>query len=333
MIQHFFILLLYFLKCSSDNADIESQNHLKIVQAGDSVNFTCTFPKESRTTVALVKQRAGEKPLLITLSYQGLPAVFENDFNKHNRFFVEKDDSRFNLSITNAKESDTATYYCVKYIYQFIFGEGTDLIVKGKQNTTVIDPVHPEDSAVALQCTVLTQSCAGEHNVYWFRRESGEYPPGIIFTQERRNAQCERSSDVNSTAHKCIYSLPKRNLSHSDAGIYYCAVAACGQILFGDARKPDLPRPDTPWTTITLVLASSNCLSVIVIIILGAKLHKHRQKGKIYMLYRPLSHNSQINISFSAVVTYEFLLFIQDEIPYIVLDKSMVSPCLLSDSA
>uniref|UniRef100_A0A673G8U6 Ig-like domain-containing protein n=1 Tax=Sinocyclocheilus rhinocerous TaxID=307959 RepID=A0A673G8U6_9TELE len=245
MIEHFFILL-------SDNADIESQNHLKIVQAGDSVNFTCIFPKESRTTVAWVKQRAGEKPLLITSSYQALPAVFENDFNKHNRFFVEKDDSRFNLSITNAKESDTATYYCVKYIYQFIFGEGTDLIVKGKQNvflnftvvyTAVIDPVHPEDSAVALQCTVLTQSCAGEHNVYWFRRESGESPPGIIFTQERRNAQCERSSDVNSTAHKCIYNLPKMNLSHSDAGIYYCAVAACGQILFGDARKLDLPRP------------------------------------------------------------------------------------------
>uniref|UniRef100_A0A672QWR0 Uncharacterized LOC107603129 n=1 Tax=Sinocyclocheilus grahami TaxID=75366 RepID=A0A672QWR0_SINGR len=270
--NHFFILLIYLSKCTSDNADIESQNHLKIVQAGDSVNFTCTFPKESRTTVAWVKQRAGEKPFLITSSYQALPAVFENDFNKHNRFFVEKDDSRFNLSITNAKESDTATYYCVKYIYQFIFGEGTDLIVK--------------DSAVALQCTVLTQSCAGEHNVYWFRRESGESPPGIIFTQERRNAQCERSSDVNSTAHKCIYSLPKRNLSHSDAGIYYCAVAACGQILFGDARKPDMPGAhlscfQTPWI-IALVLGTLNCLSVIVIIFLGTQLYKQRKKGRNY---------------------------------------------------
>uniref|UniRef100_A0A8C1TTA5 Ig-like domain-containing protein n=1 Tax=Cyprinus carpio TaxID=7962 RepID=A0A8C1TTA5_CYPCA len=296
---------------SSDDADIVTQNHLKIVQAGESVNFTCIFPKESRTTVAWVKQRAGEKPLLITSSYQALPVVFENNFDKHNRFFVEKDDSRFNLSITNVKESDTATYYCVKYIYQFTFGESTDLIVKGRHlnmqsdhERAVLDPVHPEDSEVALQCTVLTQSCAGEHNVYWFRRESGESPPGIIFTQERRNAQCERSSDVNSTAHKCIYSLPKRNLSLSDAGIYYCAVAACGEILFGDARKPDLPRPDTPWSTITLVLASSICLSVIVIIILGSQFHKHRQKGKIYMLYRPSSHNSQINISFSAVVTY-----------------------------
>uniref|UniRef100_A0A8C1TTS4 Ig-like domain-containing protein n=1 Tax=Cyprinus carpio TaxID=7962 RepID=A0A8C1TTS4_CYPCA len=284
MINHFFILLIYLSKCSSDNADVVNQNHLKIVQAGESVNFTCIFPKESRTTVAWVKQRAGEKPLLITSSYQALPVVFENNFDKHNRFFVEKDDSRFNLSITNVKESDTATYYCVKYIYQFTFGEGTDLIVKGRHlkmpsdhERAVLDPVPPEDSEVALQCTVLTRSCAGEHNVYWFRHESGESPPGIIFTQERRNAQCERSSDVNSTAHKCIYSLPKRNLSHSDAGIYYCAVAACGQIQFGDARKPDMPGFPTPWI-IALVLGTLNCLSVIVIIFLGTELYKQRKK-------------------------------------------------------
>ncbi len=111
-----------------------SQNHLKIVQAGDNVTFTCISPKESRTTVVWVKQKAGEKPLSIASSYQALAVVFENGFDKHNRFFVAKDDSSFNLSITNTKESDTATYYCVKFIYQFIFEEATDLIVKGKQN-------------------------------------------------------------------------------------------------------------------------------------------------------------------------------------------------------
>ncbi|XP_026104793.1 uncharacterized protein LOC113076363 [Carassius auratus] len=284
MINHYFFLLIYLSKCSSDNADVVTQNHLKIVQAGDSVNFTCIFSKESRTTVAWVKQRAGEKPLLITSSYQALPAVIENDFDKHNRFFVTKDAGSFNLSITNVEESDTATYYYIKYIYKFTFGQGTDLIVKGRHlnmqadhQTAVLDPVHPEDSAVGLQCTVLTQSCAGEHNVYWFRRESGESPPGMIFTQERRNAQCERSSDVNSTAHKCIYSLPKRNLNHSDAGIYYCAVAACGQILFGDARKPDMPGFPTPWIT-ALVLGTLNFLLLIVIIFLGTQLYKQRKK-------------------------------------------------------
>ncbi|XP_073692493.1 uncharacterized protein [Garra rufa] len=285
MIYQHFILLLYFSKYAV------AQNHLKIVQAGDSVNFTCGFLKESRTTVAWVKQKAGEKPLLIASSYQALAVRFEIDFDKHNRFFVAKADGSFNLSITNTEESDTATYYCVQYVYQFKFGEGTDLIVKGKQQNMQSDndrdmmdledpeyPEDPENSAVARQCTILSQSCAGEHNVYWFRHESRETPPGIIFTQERRNAQCERSSDVNSTAHKCIYNLPKRNLIHSHDGIYYCAVVACGEILFGDARNPDMPGFQIPWNIIALVLGTLNCLSVFVIIFLGTQLCMQRKK-------------------------------------------------------
>ncbi|RXN37045.1 fibroblast growth factor receptor 4-like protein [Labeo rohita] len=274
------------VKGSSDNAEVMAQNYLKIVQAGDSVNFTCNFERDVRSSAVWVRQRVGGKPLTIVSSYQALDVRFENDFDKHNRFFATKDDDGFNLSITNTEESDTATYYCVKYFFTFTFGDGIDLVVKDAQQnmqsdheTAVIDPEYPEDSALALQCSVLTQSCAGEHNVYWFRHESGESPPVIIFTQEHRNTQCERSSDVNHTERKCIYTLPKRNFSHSDAGIYSCAVAACGEILFGDARKPDLPGPETPWSTIALILATSNCLSVIVIIILGAQLYKHQQKG------------------------------------------------------
>ncbi|XP_042583095.1 uncharacterized protein LOC122137933 [Cyprinus carpio] len=254
---HFFILMVNISKCSSDNADIVAQNHLKIVQAGDSVNFACIFPKEPKTGAVWVKQRVGEKPLSIASSYQGLPGKFENDFDQHKRFFFVKDDSSFNLSITNTEELDTATYYCVKHFFTFTFGDVTDLIVKDAQlniqsnhQRAATDPVHPEDSAVVLQCTVFTQSCAGEHNVY-------------------------------STAHKCIYDLPKRNLSLSDAGIYYCAVAACGEILFGDTRKVDLPDKcfQTHWTTAALIIIT---LSVIVIIIMGAQLYKYRQKDKMH---------------------------------------------------
>ncbi|XP_048039256.1 uncharacterized protein LOC125264054 [Megalobrama amblycephala] len=271
--------------CTSTNSDVTLQNHLRIVQAGDSVNFTCILSGEIRSSVAWVRQRVGEKPRLIASIYQALDVKFENEFDKRKRYFVTKDDKCFNLSITNAEESDTATYYCVTYVFNFIFGKGTDLIVKGGElsidsdhQRPASDPDHPEESAVVLQCAVVTQSCAGEHNVYWFRHESGESPPGIIYTQERRNGQCERSSDGNSTTHKCIYNLPKNNLGHYDAGIYYCAVASCGEILFGDGREVD--SPDTPWSTIVLVLAASNCLSVIVIIVLGSQLYKHQQKAR-----------------------------------------------------
>ncbi|XP_051754948.1 uncharacterized protein LOC127515401 isoform X1 [Ctenopharyngodon idella] len=285
---HFFILMFNIPQCTSKNSDITVQNHLRIIHPGDSVTFTCILSGEIRSSVAWLRQRVGEKPLLIASIFQALDVKFENEFDKCKRFFATKDDRSFNLSLTNAEESDTATYYCVTYAYKFIFGKGTDLIVKGGElsidsdhQRPASDPEHLEESAVALQCAVVTQSCAGEHNVYWFRHESGESPPGIIYTQERRNGQCERSSDGNSTTHKCIYNLPKNSLSHSDAGIYYCAVAACGEILFGKGREVNLPDKcfQTHWTTAALIII---ILSVIVIIIMAAQLYKHRKKDEMY---------------------------------------------------
>ncbi|XP_073764321.1 immunoglobulin kappa light chain-like [Danio rerio] len=218
MVLHFSFILLY-LMCSSETAN--AQNHVLIVQAGDAVNLTCIFPKDSRTSVVWVKQRVGEKPLLIALAYQGLAGKYVNDFDKQNRFFIEKDEGSFNLSITNSEISDTATYYCVAYVYEFIFGNSTELIVKaGELN---IESDHQRSESEDLQCRVISQSCAEEHKVYWFKQGSGESPPGVIYTQNNRSAQCEKSSDLNSTAHKCIYSLPKTD---EDPAIYYCAVAA-----------------------------------------------------------------------------------------------------------
>nr|CAD12517.1 novel immune-type receptor 2b, allele 6 [Danio rerio] len=273
MIHCFFILLLYLLTCTSDNANKQGQNHVKIIQAGDAVNLTCIFPKESRTSVVWVKQRVGEKPLLIASAYQGLAGKYENDFDKQNRFFIEKDEGSFNLSIANTEISDTATYYCVAYVYEFIFGNSTDLIVNaGELN---IKSEHQRSESEDLQCSVISQSCAEEHKVYWFRQRSGESPPGVIYTQNNRSAQCEKSSDRNSAAHKCIYSLPKTD---EDPAIYYCAVVACGQILFGDVVT--IPGFWTLWKTVALALAISNSLLMIVIIFLGMRFYKFQKNDR-----------------------------------------------------
>lgn len=46
--------------------------------------------------------------------------------------------------------------------------------------------------------------------------------------------QQEEDCEDDSTTQICVYTLAKRNLSLSDAGIYYCAVLACGKIVFGN---------------------------------------------------------------------------------------------------
>ncbi|KAF3838709.1 hypothetical protein F7725_010479 [Dissostichus mawsoni] len=101
---------------------------------------------------------------------------------------------------------------------------------------TLSNPVHPGVSAT-LQCSVLSDSedkkCPGEHSVHWFGVRSDKSYPNIIYTDGNEQNECKKTSD---TKKSCVYHLSK-NFSSSDAGIYYCAVATCGEILFGDGTK------------------------------------------------------------------------------------------------
>ena len=87
---------------------------------------------------------------------------------------------------------------------------------------------------MTLNCTVQTGTCDGEHSVYWFKH-SQESHPGLIYTHGGRNDQCERKG--NTQTHTCVYNLPMKSLNRSHAGTYYCAVATCGHVLFGDGTK------------------------------------------------------------------------------------------------
>ncbi|KAF3836870.1 hypothetical protein F7725_004334 [Dissostichus mawsoni] len=88
---------------------------------------------------------------------------------------------------------------------------------------------------LCLNCTVHTGSCDGKHSVYWFK--NSEDSPGLIYTHGGNNDQCERKP--NTKTHSCVYNLPMENLNPSHAGTYFCAVASCGHILFGNGTKLD----------------------------------------------------------------------------------------------
>ncbi|MED6255966.1 hypothetical protein ATANTOWER_017649 [Ataeniobius toweri] len=99
------------------------------------------------------------------------------------------------------------------------------------QDITGSDPVHPTDSET-LQCSILSTSenttCSEEPSVFWFRAISDTSHPDIIYT----DGNCEKTSNNQK---KCSYKVS--NVSSSEADTYYCAVATCGQILFGNGTN------------------------------------------------------------------------------------------------
>ncbi|XP_049338772.1 uncharacterized protein LOC103023434 [Astyanax mexicanus] len=251
-------------------AEILQLDPVVSAEEGDDVILPCFHPKEQINNVLWYKQLTGQKPVLLASSYyRTQPFKFYNDFDMPKRFDLLRADGSSNLSITSIQQSDSAVYYCaVAFSNVVSFGAGTVLLLKGHhsnkytvQQLPVPHLLYPKDS-VTLQCSVITNICAGDHSVYWFRHGSGESDPGIIFTHGNRSDQCKKSSETVSPTQSCIYKLPKNNLSLSDAGTYYCAVAACGEILYGNGTKLNVK--DEPGGGSTYIVMI--CLAVLLFI-------------------------------------------------------------------
>ncbi|KAI4886361.1 hypothetical protein NFI96_028189, partial [Prochilodus magdalenae] len=265
--------------------DLPCVDGVKFIQNGENVTLNCPFGTLNAITTAWYKQTPGEKLLLIASAFQSMPVKYHNGFEKSRRFTALREQSSFTLNISNAEPSDSATYYCAAADYaDTALSECTVLVLKGRPLRLYTVLQHPVSDPVelggdtTLQCSVLTDTSAGEHSVYWFRHGSGESHPGIIYTHGNRSDQCKSSSETDSSTQSCVYKLPKRNLSLSDAGTYYCAVLMCGEIILGNGTKLDFVGKRVLDPAI-LGLAVSNIIFVIVVLLLCRKLHYSHHKG------------------------------------------------------
>uniref|UniRef100_A0A3Q3B7C0 Uncharacterized LOC112449740 n=1 Tax=Kryptolebias marmoratus TaxID=37003 RepID=A0A3Q3B7C0_KRYMA len=214
------------------------------VQLGEPVTLTCVLSDEDKSSSSLhwYKQSAGESlKLILTLTENNEPVYGPE--SPASRLKATHKEKVSNLTILTTVQEDEGIYHCAITSRKNIW-HGTYLSIKGNSdgtsNYTVVeqrtssDPDRPGGS-VSLQCSVLSDSdnktCSGGLRVFWFRSRSDKSYPDIIYADGNRHDECEKKPDSQK---RCVFS---KNISSSDAGTYYCAVATCGQILFGKGTR------------------------------------------------------------------------------------------------
>uniref|UniRef100_G3Q916 Ig-like domain-containing protein n=1 Tax=Gasterosteus aculeatus TaxID=69293 RepID=G3Q916_GASAC len=244
---------IFYLTCLSlgkmgETTDLDSSssvyqgNSFLSVQTGGNLTLKCFHEASSAGRVHWFKHILGQKPRLISSSYRLSKVTFNAEF-KNPRFTVDTENNRNHLTITDLQIKDSATYNCLRgNAYKLDFLTITTVSVQGSSSNipallhqSPSETIQPGGS-VTLNCTVQTGTCDGQHSVYWFK-DSEESHPALIYTDGGSTDQCERKP--NTQTHTCDYNLPMESLNLSHAGTYYCAVASCGHILFGNGTKLD----------------------------------------------------------------------------------------------
>ncbi|XP_010784528.1 uncharacterized protein [Notothenia coriiceps] len=274
---------------------------------GESVTLPCAFDDFNANTVMFYwyRQTLGQKPELVSTFYRhnDKKGSSNDGLNKPSRFSLDPKEGTNNLKITHLQISDSATYFCVGsdlYSFKFVDGitvdvkeSGLNILVSVHQSASEI--IQPGDS-VTLNCTVHTGSCDGEHSVYWFK--NSEDSPGLLYT--RGGSQCERKP--NTQTHTCVYNLPMENLHISHAGTYYCAVALCGHILFGNGTKLDF-EAEVLSLALVYFLTGALAATIILIVLLAISVYKMNQRN---------CQHSECNATFSTSSTLHTEQFGQD---------------------
>ncbi|CAL8307261.1 unnamed protein product [Arctogadus glacialis] len=246
---------------------------LKTAELGDTVSLDCAALPDDREKLYWYKQSLGYVPQTVAAKTYG-KRTFNPPF--HLRFTVGLD---FNLTIRNVTKSDEANYFCQQGVFNS-WNKGTFVSVKDPNGqrfvsqTVVQQPVSASaqlGDPVVLQCTITSKrtdqsnQCQGEPSVYWFR--SGPSHPAAIYLNGNRSGECQNSSGP-SAPQSCVYTLPKNNVDSSDAGTYYCALAACGEVLFGSGTTLDITELGMTQVTLVLGILLACCLVVNIILFL-----------------------------------------------------------------
>ncbi|XP_026072713.1 uncharacterized protein LOC113052518 [Carassius auratus] len=275
--------------------DIIQLDPVVSVHEGDPVVLSCLLTTKQLSMALWYKQVTGEEPRLIASSVlHSSESQFHNQFNS-SHFEVLRGTGSFNLRIVNTLQSDCGTYYCAFSFSNIItFGNGTHLAIKGAQISKPTSLKLPKIELVKsginvpLQCSIQNElerhgnESESENRLYWFKHGSGESPPGSIYVHGNTSDGCVGRSEADCLSPTCIYNLPRKMFSSSQTGTY-CALATCGEILFGNVSKhsPDNFESQNMLLFIQIGLAALLAISFTINILLCCMRKNGRKSQQI----------------------------------------------------
>ncbi|XP_035983129.1 uncharacterized protein LOC118557339 [Fundulus heteroclitus] len=240
------------------------------VHLGEATTFTCDLPEDKYGNGALFwyRQTIGDTLELVVTSVSYTNPTYGPRYTD-SRMKISHTKKMSNLTILKTVQEDEGMYHCAFTDWSQTVWQGTYLLIKGNtvgtsnyrvvQSLTASDSLRAEEY-VTLQCSVLSnldRTCSGD-SMFWFRSNTSD--PEIIFIDVNKTDRCQKKTDYQT---RCVYNFSK-NISSSDAGTYYCAVAACGEILFGNGTKLEAePTADAEFPVLVITVS---CLIISLII-------------------------------------------------------------------
>ncbi|XP_076005104.1 uncharacterized protein LOC142999424 [Genypterus blacodes] len=280
MIAGLIALILLRTVCLSQTTEVSQLIVLTVAEVGDNVTLHCKISQKNFGLFYWQKHSLGYMAQTVAIETFG-EVKLSGQFN-NSRFTVKVDAAQYFLTITNVNKEDEATYFCqVGTVYAMEFYNGTFLAVNDNNQQNSVDVKQEPrktkfvqlDDHINLQCSLRYKNqenranCSGGHRVSWFR--SGNSYPGLVYTHWNSSAACVESP---SSQRSCVYTLPKHKASSSAAGTYYCAVATCGEILFGDGTTVEpISGPELDLVKLVLGILLVCCVIVILVLIVSRK--------------------------------------------------------------
>ncbi|XP_074518162.1 uncharacterized protein LOC141784279 [Halichoeres trimaculatus] len=269
---YIFLLFLSQAAAVEQTSGLTQHSGVMTARVGETVTLNCSHTSDVVTYLYWYQQRLGGKPDTVSTRMKHDPeATVASAFK--DRFKVDSEEGANNLIIHNLQLSDSATYYCGILGFNTVeLGDGVFLHVKSSLSKPVIYQPALErprvGGSVNLSCTVYSEPCEGEQSFYWFRH--GAAQPAAMYHSK---GQC-RTDPESYNKRNCTLNLAIKSVSVSDVGVYYCALASCGETVFGNGTKVQIEGNFSRLLPLVCGLSVALAVSIIVLLILALIIYK-----------------------------------------------------------